>query len=237
MSGPDVLGHFDLLTKFSMVEETEAYRRSPKRPFWRVLPAVKVVEVNTGAMARGLRASPYPADFLLKAVREAGGSVILSSDAHRVSYLDLLSKRPSPVCAAWDSGRCWSGGRKDSCRYPLGENRKFRSPPQPRRAPALAPQRKSAYDRGEVNGVNFFGHLKTVTKHRFLVMAGCFRVGLILQGLTHDLSKFSPTEFLPGRPLLPGQPQPKCQRTGAFRVFQGMDAPQGPQQTSLRVLD
>lgn len=54
-----------------------------------MLPAVKVVEVNTGAMARGLRASPYPADFLLKAVREAGGSVILSSDAHRVSYLDF----------------------------------------------------------------------------------------------------------------------------------------------------
>lgn len=86
---PDVLGHFDLLTKFSMVEETEAYRAVAKEALLAVLPAVKVVEVNTGAMARGLRASPYPADFLLKAVREAGGSVILSSDAHRVSHLDF----------------------------------------------------------------------------------------------------------------------------------------------------
>ena len=46
--------------------------------------------------------------------------------------------------------------------------------------------------------MDFFGHLKTVTKHRWLVMQGCFRVGLIRQGLTHDLSKFSPAEFWPG---------------------------------------
>ena len=43
-----------------------------------------------------------------------------------------------------------------------------------------------------------WGHLKTITRHRFLVMVGCFRVGLIRQGLTHDLSKYSPTEFLEG---------------------------------------
>ena len=41
-------------------------------------------------------------------------------------------------------------------------------------------------------------HFATVTKHRTLVMAGCFRVGLYWQGLTHDLSKYSPTEFLIG---------------------------------------
>lgn len=41
-------------------------------------------------------------------------------------------------------------------------------------------------------------HFKTITKHRWLVMLGCFRVGLYRQGLTHDLSKFSPTEFWQG---------------------------------------
>ena len=41
-------------------------------------------------------------------------------------------------------------------------------------------------------------HLKTVSAHRKLVRKHCFRVGLYYQGLTHDLSKFSPTEFLPG---------------------------------------
>ena len=41
-------------------------------------------------------------------------------------------------------------------------------------------------------------HFKTITKHRLLVMDGCFKVGLYWQGLTHDLSKYSPTEFLIG---------------------------------------
>ena len=44
----------------------------------------------------------------------------------------------------------------------------------------------------------FFGHLGTVTRHRWQVMKNCFRAGLYRQGLTHDLSKFSPTEFWPG---------------------------------------
>lgn len=45
---------------------------------------------------------------------------------------------------------------------------------------------------------NFWMHLKTITHHRHLVRQGCFRVGLYWQGLTHDLSKFSPTEFRAG---------------------------------------
>lgn len=44
----------------------------------------------------------------------------------------------------------------------------------------------------------FFGHLRTVLHHRRLVRQGCFRVGLYWQGLTHDLSKFSPAEFRTG---------------------------------------
>ena len=41
-------------------------------------------------------------------------------------------------------------------------------------------------------------HFKTVTHHKWLVLKGCFRLGLYWQGLTHDLSKYSPTEFLVG---------------------------------------
>ena len=41
-------------------------------------------------------------------------------------------------------------------------------------------------------------HFKTITKHRFIVAAGCFCVGLYWQGLIHDLSKYSPTEFMAG---------------------------------------
>ena len=42
------------------------------------------------------------------------------------------------------------------------------------------------------------GHFLTVVKHRHKVMEHCFRAGLLWRGLTHDLSKFSPTEFIPG---------------------------------------
>ena len=51
-------------------------------------------------------------------------------------------------------------------------------------------------------------HFKTITKHRFLVMDGCFKVGLIWQGLTHDLSKYSPIEFLSGAKYYQGNRSP-----------------------------
>ncbi len=41
-------------------------------------------------------------------------------------------------------------------------------------------------------------HLRTINHHKMLVMKGCFRVGLYKQGLLHDLSKYSPTEFMVG---------------------------------------
>ncbi len=41
-------------------------------------------------------------------------------------------------------------------------------------------------------------HLKTINHHKMLVMKGCFKVGLYKQGLLHDLSKYTPTEFFVG---------------------------------------
>ncbi len=43
---------------------------------------------------------------------------------------------------------------------------------------------------------NFFRHLKTVCKHKIFVAKYCFKAGLYWQGIIHDLSKFSPTEFI-----------------------------------------
>lgn len=39
-------------------------------------------------------------------------------------------------------------------------------------------------------------HLKLVFRHRFAVCRYCWQSGLYWQGLVHDLSKFSPTEFI-----------------------------------------
>ena len=53
-------------------------------------------------------------------------------------------------------------------------------------------------------------HFCTVNRHRWLVMGGCFRVGLYWQGLTHDLSKYAPTEFLVGAKYYQGTRSPNA---------------------------
>ena len=51
-------------------------------------------------------------------------------------------------------------------------------------------------------------HFRTITAHKILVMKGCFELGLIRQGLLHDLSKYSPTEFLVGCKYFQGHMSP-----------------------------
>ena len=46
--------------------------------------------------------------------------------------------------------------------------------------------------------MNITGHFKTITRHRHLVMKNCFKAGIPVNGLLHDLSKYSPAEFIPG---------------------------------------
>lgn len=53
-------------------------------------------------------------------------------------------------------------------------------------------------------------HFCTITHHKFLVMYHCFRVGLYWQGLVHDLSKYSPTEFLVGARYYQGDRSPNA---------------------------
>ena len=60
----------------------------------------------------------------------------------------------------------------------------------------------------EVERMNFWGHLKTVSRHRRLVRKYCFRLGLYQQGLAHDLSKYSPTEFWAGVKYFQGDHSP-----------------------------
>lgn len=49
-----------------------------------------------------------------------------------------------------------------------------------------------------MNNKNLINHFKTITKHRHAVIRHCFMAGIGFQGLFHDLSKYTPTEFIPG---------------------------------------
>lgn len=65
-------------------------------------------------------------------------------------------------------------------------------------------------------------HLSTINHHKWLVMKGCFRVGLYKQGLLHDLSKYSPTEFLVGCKYYQGSRSPnnaEREATGYSRAW------------------
>ena len=53
-------------------------------------------------------------------------------------------------------------------------------------------------------------HFRTITHHKRLVLQGCFRVGMYWQGITHDLSKFSPAEFCVGIRYWTGKRSPNA---------------------------
>lgn len=88
----DILAHFDLLTKFNggnriFDEDGKAYRDIALSALDAVAETGVIMEVNTGAISRGYRRTPYPAPFLLKRMREKNVPVLLSSDAHRADWL------------------------------------------------------------------------------------------------------------------------------------------------------
>lgn len=86
---PLYLAHFDLLTKFGVIDEESAfYRQTALEALDAVLDAGIPVEINTGAMARQVKAVPYPAKFLLERIAERNGCVILGSDCHNMALLD-----------------------------------------------------------------------------------------------------------------------------------------------------
>lgn len=49
-----------------------------------------------------------------------------------------------------------------------------------------------------INPCNAWYHFKTITSHRHMVLKHCIKAGIPVQGILHDLSKYSPREFIYG---------------------------------------
>ena len=80
---PAFVGHFDVITKFSiMPEEDERYQRIAAEALKEILKHCPYVEMNTGAISRGWRKVPYLNAQLLSIVKENNGEVVLGSDSH-----------------------------------------------------------------------------------------------------------------------------------------------------------
>ncbi len=59
-------------------------------------------------------------------------------------------------------------------------------------------------------------HLSTITKHRHKVIKHCFKAGIGLQGLFHDLSKYSPVEFFSGAKYYQGNKSPNEEERAVY---------------------
>ena len=92
VTGADVVGHFDLISKFNEGDRLFDSRCERYRAAWRkaadaLLKAGKPFEINTGAVSRGYRSGCYPSAEIAEYIASRGGRFILSSDSHKKETL------------------------------------------------------------------------------------------------------------------------------------------------------
>ena len=91
---PDIAAHFDLLTKFDekytpFFSDSEQYRKIAREYLLYAMKSGCIFEVNTGAIARGYRKTPYPSIDLLYTLLKNDGKIMLNSDCHSAEKLDF----------------------------------------------------------------------------------------------------------------------------------------------------
>jgi histidinol-phosphatase (PHP family) len=88
----DIVGHFDLITKWAEKENffdqnDPRYRSIVMETLEALAKKIPLFEINTGAVSRGYRTTPYMTTFILKALKEMGAGITISSDCHDRRYL------------------------------------------------------------------------------------------------------------------------------------------------------
>ncbi|MBQ2971952.1 MAG: histidinol-phosphatase [Ruminococcus sp.] len=83
----DIIGHIDLITKFNengilFNEGNCRYIKAYQKACDKLLASNKVFEINTGAISRGYKKSPYPSSDIYEYLKSKGAKFILSSDSH-----------------------------------------------------------------------------------------------------------------------------------------------------------
>lgn len=105
---PDVIGHFDLVTKYNennrfFDENDSEYKKAAFNAVDRIFSVVEkpVFEVNTGAMYRVGKHTPYPAPFIMEYLYEKGASVTITSDSHCTDSLDFSFEEAERYCKSF----------------------------------------------------------------------------------------------------------------------------------------
>jgi len=86
------IGHFDLVTRFNdemhfLDEEDPRYRKAALEAMEHLARLRIPFEINCGAVNRGRKKELYPHPFLLRALHDLGGEIVISSDAHQKELL------------------------------------------------------------------------------------------------------------------------------------------------------
>ena len=87
-----IIGHFDLISKFKEIdplfdENAPRYKKAWKSAVDKLIPLNIPFEVNTGAISRGYRTTPYPSTEMIEYIKAKGGKLILSSDSHNAKNI------------------------------------------------------------------------------------------------------------------------------------------------------
>ena len=87
-----IIGHFDLVSKFNengtlFDENHPRYQRAALNALNALLSQGALLEINTGAMSRGYRTTPYPAPFILREMGRQNARAIITTDAHSADTL------------------------------------------------------------------------------------------------------------------------------------------------------
>ena len=84
----DIIAHFDLVAKYNdggalFDESHPRYVKAWRSAADALLKTGKPFEINTGAMAKGVKASPYPSAEITAYLKERGARFILAGDSHK----------------------------------------------------------------------------------------------------------------------------------------------------------
>lgn len=108
----DIVGHFDLITKFDercalYDSAAPVYRDAAFAAMEALNAAGKIFEINSGAVSRGWRSSPYPAPELLRHLHVIGGRICISSDAHSAEAIACAFDRWEALASSCGFEELW----------------------------------------------------------------------------------------------------------------------------------
>lgn len=119
-----ILGHIELVMKFN--ERRDLFDDADPRYLGPALECAelaarsgRLIEINTGAIARGYRTQPCPGPAMLRRIRECGGRILLASDCHDADFLDCGFAESAALARACGFETAWEYRGAEPAEYPL----------------------------------------------------------------------------------------------------------------------